>query len=898
MTTSEQHAALYRKAVVCILVVAAVLRFWYLSEVVKAPDFMSLRQDMSVQDYQARAMLSGDWTVPEGRSDPEIPTTPYYRPPGYSYLLAVIYFLSGGSYLAPRLFNIGLGLISILLMAHLGRILFGKGVALITALIMAGYWGFIYYEGEVNDPAVFVFLLPCLLLTLRRWGTTRLARWAALAGIITGCYALMRPNILLYGPLMAAWMLFLEWRSGKTIRTWRAWVALAGATALVIAPVTLRNYRVSGEFVPISTYFGENLLIGNNEYADGHTSWTPYLQQLEGTGQFSVWEYAHIVHGLAREVGNVDLTHSEASTIFTKKALDWIRHNKMATLKLALKKAVLFWSPQEITENKVVHHEKEHYPPLKYMPGFSLLFALFLGGVLLMLKDRIVGASQKQGQTRHAPDGRSLASVPVSAVSTGDMLLLFYGLLLSYYLSFLPFFVNARARHPITGLMALVAAYGIHRMWLAWKQGESKKLAAMALLLVACYGLAQCEPWPYTPDKARWHYARADSWLRVDEVEKAAAEAEALLQEDYSYYMPFRLGHAFAVKGRHALAARLLQKSLSDNPEDQPDPYRQDVYFHIGVALAADKQYEAAKNAFLEALRLNLNDARAHNDLGVLLEKEGQYESALEHYRAAVTVRPDFALAQSNLCDLLGRMGERDAAIAACEAAVAAAPESANCNYNLAVQLAAAERMEEAAAQYRATISMAPADVRALNNLALLLEGQGNNEEAESLLRRAVAIDPGFALARANLANLCVKTNRVEEGLALYLEGLELAPNDSELLNGIAYQYAHLDMPEKARPYYEAALRNDPEYDRARINLFRLCLQIEDWEEALTHLAYLITKYPADAQLHLEMGGVYAQLGDVAKAAAAYRHALELDPNLEEARKRLQAMETSSGTLE
>ena len=883
MTIQEQIALRYRKRLLLLLVIAAALRFWYLAEVVEAPDFSSLRQDMSVQDYQARAMLSGDWTVPEDRSDPEISTTPYYRPPGYSYLLAALYFLSDGSYLAPRLFNVLLGLLSIVLMAWLARILFNRSVSIITAILMTAYWGFVYYEGEVNDPAVFVFLLPCLLLTLHRWGTTRLARWAALAGVITGCYALMRPNILLYGPIMAAWILWLEWRSGNLLRTWRSWTALAGATLMIIAPVTARNYLVAGEFVPISTYFGENLLIGNSEYSDGYTSWTPYLQELEGTGQFSVWEYANIVHGLGREVGNENLTHSEASTIFARKAVDWMRNNKMATLRLMLKKAVMFWSPWEITENKVVHYEKAHYLPLKYMLGFPGLFAVFLFGMIVMLKDR--------GCRRPIKNHVAQEAARKNNVSTGDMLLLIYSLLVSYYLSFLPFFVNARARHPITGLMALIGAYGIYRLWQTCRQKEKTKIVAAVLLLSLCCGLAFWEPYPYTPDKARWHYARADSWLRTGEPDKAVKEATAMLDEAYAYYMPFRLGHAFAVRGRHALAVRLLKKALSPNPEEQPRMYRQDIYFHMGVSLAADGQQEAAEEAFKEALRLNPDDARAHNDLAVLLEQDGRYEAALKHYQHAVRVRPDFALAQSNLCDLLGRIGDRDAAIVACEAAVAAAPDSATCNYNLAVQLAAAGRTESAIRQYRATLELAPEDVRALNNLALLLEEQGSLQEAEALLRQALRLKPGFSLARANLGNLYANQGDVEKGLNLYLEGLELSPDDLELLNGAAYHYAALSKPDEAQQYYEKALRLDSDFDRARVNLLQLCKETQRFGEALHHLAFLLKKYPEEAQLHLEMGDVYTQMGKKEQAAIEYRKALQLDPRSPEAHKNLQALD-------
>ncbi|MCK5863260.1 MAG: tetratricopeptide repeat protein [Candidatus Hydrogenedentes bacterium] len=894
MKTEKQNDVKYIRLLAILLVIAFMLRFWYLTHVIEAPDFTSLRQDMSVQDYQARALLSGDWTVPAGRSDPEITATPYYRPPGYSYLLAAIYFVSGGSYLAPRIFNVLLGLLSILLMARLARILFGTGVALLTSALMVSYWGFIYYEGEVNDPVVFIFLLPCLLLTLHQWGRTRMVRWALLAGVITGSYALMRPNILLYGPIMAAWMLLLEWRAGRLKKTWCAWMALAGATALIIAPVTLRNYRVSGEFVPISTYFGENLLIGNSEDSDGHTSWTPYLQELEGTGQFSVWEYANIVQGLGREMENEHLTHSEASTIFAHKALKWIGDHKLATLQLALKKAVLFWSPWEITGNKVVHYEKAQYPPLKYMPGFPYLFALFLGGTLLLFKDQFDRFKGRSCLVILPAENAVTDSVKKKSVSTGDMLLLLYGLLLSYFFSFLPFFVNARARHPITGLMALIAAYGIYRIWCAWKNGDKRKVVAMALLFAACYGLARCELYSYTPDLARWHYARADSWLRTGEIDKAATEAKAVLTADYSYYMPFRLGHAFAAAGKPALAAELLEKALSPNPENQPIPYREDIYFHMGVALAADKQREAARQAFQEALRLNPDDARAHNDLGVLLEQTDDYEGALEHYHAAVEARPEFALAQSNLCDLLGRMGDSTGAITACEAAASAAPEVANYAYNLAVQFAAAGQEHQAIEQYRIALILAPEEVRILNNLALLLESQGEAAEAEALLLRVLTVDPVFTLARANLGNLYIRQGKIDSGLALYLDGLELIPDSLELLNGIGFQYATLEIPDKAREYYEAALEIEPGFTRARINLIQLCIETDALDDALSHLVFLIKKFPEEPQLHIDMGMLYVRQGDLDIAADCYKKALDLAPGRDDIRAGIESLKTPS----
>lgn len=853
---------------ILIFVVALFLRVWYLSEVLRAPDYNEFRQDLSVQDYHARAILSGDWTLPEGRSDPKIPTTPYYRPPGYVYLLVVIYWFSGGSYLAPRLFNVVIGLVSIYLMFRLSRVVFGLFPAVVTAILMATYWGFIYYEGEVNDPSVFVFLLPCMLFTLDQWRNSFRVRWIVLTGILTGCYALMRPNILLYGPIMAAWLLWIGLRAVKIKETAMAWVALAGVTALTIAPVTIRNYRVSGEFVPISTYFGENLHIGNSEYSDGVTSWTPYLQELEGSGKFSVWEYDRIVQGLGREVGREDLTHSEASTIFMYKALDWIRNNPKQALALTLKKAILFWSPWEITENKVVHYEKAFYPPLKFLPGFSYVFALALFGTLLLAWDLISDNLLCEREKKHSL----------------EMLFLIYGLIIAYWVSFWPFFVNARARHPLAGLLFLIGSYGIWRWVYTLRKGQILKGMLLAALFgVLLWGAAQ-DIYPYQPDKARWHYARADSWLRRGELEKAKQEAESMLKEAYSLYMPFRLGHGFALKKEYEIAERLLIAALGSNPDEQPKPYVQDLFFHIGVIRAASGKNEEAREAFEKALTLNPKDSRAHNDLAILLQGEGNVEEAINHYRLAIEFNPKFTLAMTNLGHLLGRLGNHQEAADLFRRSMEIEPKNLDHHYNLAVQLQALGQDNEALALYDALLELTPEDVRSLNNSALILVKQGQTEKAESRLRHAVSLSPDFSLARANLGNLLIQQGDFEAGIAIYQEGLTRNPDNAELLNGLGYHYALHGELDKARQSYEKALQREPDFEKARMNLVHLHKQQGNYDDALDHLHRLLSKMPDNVNILLEMGNTYALKGLLSEAEKCYTKALSIKSDFEPAR--------------
>lgn len=863
-----------------VLLIGAALRAWYLWEVTGAPDFRALRQDMEVQDYQARAVLSGDWTPPSHRQDPEINVTPYYRPPGYPWLLAGIYALTGGSYLAPRVFNSILGLLAIVLVYRLGKAAGDRRVGLAAAALLALYWGAIYYEGEVNDPAVFVFLIPCLLLTLRRWAISGSISWALLAGLVTGCYAIMRPNILLFGPFMACWIAAWCWRQGRLKQVPGAWVALAVGTAVVIAPVTARNWMISGELVPISTYFGENLLIGNSEESDGYTSWTPYLQELEGTGQFSVWVYNNIVRGLGKEVGNPKLTHSEASKIFARKAMEWIRKNPGKALRLAMVKAVLFWSPREITENKVVEGEKRFYPPLKYLPGFPWVAGPFLGGLLLLLADAIFRKKRSMTGQASGVSSSDAATVPPA----GWIWALVLSFILVYYLSFLPFFVNARARHPLVPLLFLVAGYGLVRIVDAWRTPNTPALQrlAPALLLCVTTALAHVNWIPYEPDMARWHYARAESWLIAGEPEKAIPEAEQMLRLKYASYMPFRLGHAFAEKGYHALAARLLEAALGPEPATQPRPYRQDLYFHIGANLLMDGQTDQAKIWLERALELNPRDARAMNDLGWIAEQAGDRETARKWYQKALAASPDFRLAKENLARLAREEGNFPLSVRLWRELCLDYPKAATYPFELALTWATAGNAEKAERYYRETLRIDPDHARAWNNLGWLLVSAGRHEEGIQCLRQALIIDPAFTLARVNLAQALLATGNAEAAAREALAGLEQAGNEADRLSLLAVLgVAELERGDPNRAL-EALRKAAPLAETTpivRLWLARALLETGDAEATLAETGRLCQEWSDNPDTWYWRGRALEVTGDLEGARQAYEKALERNPS-------------------
>ena len=126
---------------IAVLAVGALLRGAYLAEIVEAPDFRSPVLDPQFNDYWARALVSGDFTPPPHADDPLIQSTPYGRPPGYPHVLAAIYACTGGSFLAPRLVQMFLGLAGAVLAWRLARTLYGSVGGLAGSRVVAVHRG-------------------------------------------------------------------------------------------------------------------------------------------------------------------------------------------------------------------------------------------------------------------------------------------------------------------------------------------------------------------------------------------------------------------------------------------------------------------------------------------------------------------------------------------------------------------------------------------------------------------------------------------------------------------------------------------------------------------------------------------------------------------------------------
>jgi 4-amino-4-deoxy-L-arabinose transferase-like glycosyltransferase len=171
------------------------------------------------------------------------------HPPLYPLLLAGLSKLGLTTTLWHRSLGVPLGMLSIVLIALLGRRIAGPAAGLTAAIIAAIYPIFIGADADLMSETLYGPLIAGgLLAALALWERPR-AGAAALLGALIALAALTRSEALLFLPLLG---LPLAWHGGRAGRLARV-AALIGACVVVLAPWTIRNLSTFDRFVPLTT---------------------------------------------------------------------------------------------------------------------------------------------------------------------------------------------------------------------------------------------------------------------------------------------------------------------------------------------------------------------------------------------------------------------------------------------------------------------------------------------------------------------------------------------------------------------------------------------------------------------------------------------------------------------
>ncbi len=227
---------------------------------------------------------SGYWTLGEQLADGKPfelydPPRRIMRTPGFPWVLSLGMRMFGDDMVSMRLLLAVVGTAACGLVFWLGKILADPVTGVIAAGIAAVSPAFVGFTPLILSETLFAATMLMSLIAVAKLvsepHTGKRYVWAALAGVLAGIATLVRPSWLLVAPGCA----FLYWAVAQRNRQGFILAAvMCGGLAVALAPWTLRNYHLTGRFIPTTLWVGPSLYDGLNPQATGDSDMT-FIEQ-------------------------------------------------------------------------------------------------------------------------------------------------------------------------------------------------------------------------------------------------------------------------------------------------------------------------------------------------------------------------------------------------------------------------------------------------------------------------------------------------------------------------------------------------------------------------------------------------------------------------------------------
>ncbi|HVP56573.1 MAG TPA: tetratricopeptide repeat protein [bacterium] len=377
--------------------------------------------------------------------------------------------------------------------------------------------------------------------------------------------------------------------------------------------------------------------------------------------------------------------------------------------------------------------------------------------------------------------------------------------------------------------------------------------------------------------------------------------------------------------GQAEIAADSLNAAIVDlmhaREADQKDPK---IYIALGQAYSKQKVNSLAIENYRKAVELDSTRIDIHYELARLLYKSQQYNDALVEYKKIVQMDPKYRDSYYQIANLYYLGNRFSDAIENGEAA--AKVDSTNVeltrlltqlyygtrNFTKAAdaygRLAAIDtlsaqeyanwgRSYEVLKQDSLAVIALEKAVEKDSTLDLhfeigtLLYKQERYPEAVDHYQKKVQADSQSVPAYLNMGFSFIRMKKYPEAVKAFRKGVDLKPEDLQPHLWLAQSYALMDDIEQAKNEYLVVAKMDSTDAASRRYIGFYHLMKKEYPAAISYLQRSVALNSGDAQAHLWLAQAYLLNHQGDQALVEYRRVLQLDPNNQEAQKRVKILE-------
>ncbi len=817
---------------------------------------------------------------------------PLPNPPGYSLFLALIYIITGGSYLAARYVQIFIGLVNILLIYLIGKRVLDYRAGLFSALGVATYWAFVYYDMELNQVTIYITInLLCFYLLLQAYQRQKIAL-LSLAGIVFGFGAWFRGEVFLLTFPISLFVVFLFFERDKVKKAIIGGAIFFIFGLLPIIPLASYNYYRCGAFTSGSHNAECSLSIAFHPETPEYASYTPeMLRWLNKTPEDTVeiFDLDGMTMGLGKELGlGRRVTYKEWKDYLISGAIENIKKYPWLNFKKCVRRFLWTFSPLELDENKVIHYEREVSKALKYLPRFPLPMTLFILSIILLFVTFVTG---KNG---------------VLSTTSRKYLLVVFLFLMTNIGVFSLVIAGSRYRVSLIPYFFLLGGIAFSYFWNAIENKKWNSVIILGITFCVVFLLTHIPFFDYQPNRSRWLDERRKCYQRTGQLEEGVRFFEGWLTKNSDADAHYHAGVLCYELNQLDRAEEHFKKCLELQPEHPSAPY------NLGLVYAKKNDWETSLKYFEQAVERNPNKADMWFATGWAYEQLGNTESALKYYRHALDINPKHPQALNHSAMILFHRGDEATAKEYLQQAVTIAPNYSDAKFNLGQVLLAERRPAEALKCFTAIVGQYQPEYELLKSIGLCYVQMLDYQQALQYLLKAKEMNPAkwdeestLAVCYAGLGmrNECIQAiNNSEQtkltpqqifqlGHALelleewdkaekyYKSVLEKDDNHADSWAGLGNIYLARGDKDRAYQCFNKALQLNRYQFGAWFNVILQLMENQKWEEAKTQLVGFIEYYPEHIEAYYNLGLVYEVLADIENARKCFDKVLEKQTN-------------------
>lgn len=600
-----------RYIIVSLFFLALVIRLLYFVNVYKLPAFKELCYDSKIFDGLAQEVIHNSIFLKNYK-------VPFEMSPGYTYFLALFSSIFKCKLSLVKIAQLLIGSLNCILIYFIGKKLFNKCVGIIAGIIASYYGIFIFFEGILMPEFLILFFNSLMILSLLKAKEKPTPKYWFLGGICLGLSSITRPNILLFIPFILFWIYSLKELSKKERFKFSIYFCLA--VAVMIMPVTIRNYMVGKDLVLITSSGGMNFYGGNNPASQGVFVTSPEkfkclinLEELSTRGiQISSKMNEHQRDkAVASLLLGKKVKPSKTSIFWFKQGLKNIIKAPFWWFTLEIKKLILLFNSYEVQDGDIPFSQMQRDSALLRIPVFcyGAIFPLGIAGIILAFKER-------------------------------KKFNLIYFFILSYIISMLIFHIASRYRLPLVPFLIIFGAYVLYYCYTQIREKRWELLLSPLIFFIILASIVNYDDtfgYDFELNRAfiPMHEQQYNFFMKNKEYLKATDSAERLTELNPKEAKAFiSLGWAYFNSGAIDKAIESYKRAID------LDPYLMIAYMDLALAYYGKGAINEAIDVYKHIEKMFFKDPFVYNILGHLFAENEQYKEAEQGFRKAVNLFP------------------------------------------------------------------------------------------------------------------------------------------------------------------------------------------------------------------------------------------------------------------